>query len=255
MKNLRTRITVLAASAALATAGLGALAGPASAHTPSCGNNSLAVTNVPSEGATGHGSFVILFRNKSGSTCTIFGYPGLDALNASGHALAHATRTLHGFAGGAHSEATITVKPGNYASATVEWLNFNPKTSGACTFSKKVATTPANTGHTVDLPVSVSVCTLQVHPTVGGASGNTEFAYAQLDWQRGASVSSALQGKYWTAAKNKLKVESSRYAPQISELTKLIALPDANQTAAQNHAFRTYVAELDSFFALPGLYT
>jgi hypothetical protein len=45
--------------------------------------------------------------------------------------------------------------------------NFNPVTSGTCTFSKSVATT-----HTVHLPVSVSVCRLQVHPTVAGTSGS-----------------------------------------------------------------------------------
>ena len=86
--------------------------------------------------------------------------------------LAHAQRTMRGFAGGVHTEKTVTVTPGHYASATVEWMNFNPVTSGACTFSKSVATTPANTTHTVHLTVSVSVCQLQVHPTVLGTSGN-----------------------------------------------------------------------------------
>jgi hypothetical protein len=51
-------------------------------------------------------------------------------------------------------------------------MNFNPVTSGNCTFSHSVATTPANTTHTVHLPVSVSICRLQVHPTVAGLSGN-----------------------------------------------------------------------------------
>jgi hypothetical protein len=51
-------------------------------------------------------------------------------------------------------------------------LNFNPASSGSCTFSKSVATTPANTTHTVHLTVSVSVCALQVHPTVAGTSGS-----------------------------------------------------------------------------------
>jgi hypothetical protein len=86
--------------------------------------------------------------------------------------LAHAKRTMRGFAGGAHVKKTITVQPGHYASANVEWMNFNPVTSGSCTFSHSVATTPANTTHTVHLAVSVSVCSLQVHPTVAGTSGN-----------------------------------------------------------------------------------
>lgn len=124
------------------------------------------------DAATGHGTFVLLFRNTSPRTCTIYGYPGLDALDASGHVLAHARRTLRGFAGGAHVEGTVTIRPNHYGSARVEWLNFNPTTSGSCTFSKSVATTAANTARAVRLAVSVSVCRLQVHPTVGGTSGN-----------------------------------------------------------------------------------
>jgi hypothetical protein len=114
---------------------------------------------------------VLLFKNIGHSTCTIFGYPGLDALNASGHVLAHAKRTLSGEMGGARAVRRITVRSGRYASATSEWLNFNPVTTGACTFSKYVATTPANTTRSVRLRVSVSICRLQIHPTVAGTSG------------------------------------------------------------------------------------
>ncbi len=67
--------------------------------------------------------------------------------------------------------ATVSLAPGGFASATVEWLNFNPVTTGDCTFSAAVAATPANTTQTVHLPVSVSICQLQVHPTVAGTSG------------------------------------------------------------------------------------
>jgi hypothetical protein len=171
MTTTRVRAAVLIASATLAGAGLVGVASPAAAAA-ACGNTSLAVSNAQSQGATGHGSFVLLFKNVSRATCSLYGYPGLDALNAAGHVLAHAQRTMRGFAGGAHTEATVTIVPGHYASATVEWMNFNPVTSGPCTFSRSVATTPANTTHTVRLAVSVSVCRLQVHPTVAGTSGN-----------------------------------------------------------------------------------
>ena len=99
---------------------------------------------------------------------------GVDALAfSSGHAIAHAARTLSGFAGGSPSGIhTVSVAPSHWASATVEWMNFNPVTSGPCTFSASVATTPANTSHTVHLNRQVSVCDLQVHPTVAGSTGN-----------------------------------------------------------------------------------
>lgn len=172
MTRFAIRTAVLAASASLAAAGLLATSGTANATVPACGNTSLAVSRTGTQGATGHSTYVELFKNVSHHTCTIYGYPGLDALNAGGHVMAHAQRTLRGFAGGAHVETTVTVTPGHYASARVEWMNFNPTTSGTCAFSKSVATTPANTTHTVHLPVSVSVCRLQVHPTVAGTSGN-----------------------------------------------------------------------------------
>jgi hypothetical protein len=104
---------------------------------------------------------------------TLFGYPGLDALNASGGVMRHARRTLNGYAGGTtHGLQTVRVAPGRYASASVEWMNFNPTTAGDCRFSHSIAATPANTSHTVRLDRSVSVCRLQVHPTVAGRSGS-----------------------------------------------------------------------------------
>lgn len=171
----RTRMAAFAASAVLAGAGLTAVAtaAPAGAVTaPACGNTAIAVSYVHPQGAAGHGSFVLHFRNASAHTCSLYGYPGLDALNSAGHVIAHAARTMRGYAGGAHVKAPVNITPAHYASATVEWMNFNPTTGGPCAFSKSVATTPPNTTHTVHLPVSVSVCSLQVHPTVAGTSGN-----------------------------------------------------------------------------------
>jgi hypothetical protein len=170
---MRKLIVGTVAAAALATSGLMAVAGPAAASgVPACGNHSISVSHNAPQGATGHANVLLRFRNVTHSSCSLFGYPGLDALNAHGHVLAHARRTLHGFTGGAHAVRTIVLRPGGYASADVEWMNFNPTTSGPCTFSHSIATTPANTSHTVHFGVSVSVCRLQVHPTVAGTSGN-----------------------------------------------------------------------------------
>jgi hypothetical protein len=167
--------TSLLAVTTLAAASVGTLAIPAvdAATVPACGNHSLTVTATAPQGATGHGNLIVRFRNRTTHSCSLTGYPGLDALNASGHVLAHARRTVHGFTGGStHGVRTVVVRPGHYASADVEWLNFNPRTSGACTFSHSIAVTPANTSNTVHRARSVSVCRLQVHPTVAGITGN-----------------------------------------------------------------------------------
>ncbi len=172
MSTLRHRAALIAVTGTLALGGVVAGATAAGAAPSACGNTALAVYATRTQGATGHGSFVLSFKNTSHTTCTLYGYPGLDAVNASGRVIAHAARTLHGFAGGAHTERTVTLAPGAYGSATVEWMNFNPVTSGPCAFSKTVAVTPANTSHTVHFLRQVSVCELQVHPTVAGTSGN-----------------------------------------------------------------------------------
>jgi hypothetical protein len=256
MSNIFVRggIAALGAAAALA------VAGPMAAHAsgygapPACGNHSLAVTQTPSDGAAGHGGFVLLFRNRTSQACTIHGYPGLDALGSYGHVLAHADRTLSGYMGGGRLR-TVTVAPGQYASATVEWLNFNPVTSGDCTFSNAIAVTPANTSHTVELPTSVSICELQVHPTIAGTTHHGAFAAAQLLWIRGASASSANQGNYWSQAKSQLATQGDEYSYYVNELHQLISLPDANQTPAQNHRYHHDINDLNNFFGTPGLYS
>jgi hypothetical protein len=164
---------MLAAATVLGAAGCLFAVPAGAAAVPACGNNSLVVSGTRTQGATGHGNFVLLFKNRTQQSCTIHGYPGLDALNAHGAVLAHAKRTLNGFTGGSrHGVPTVFVRPGHFASADVEWMNFNPTNGHSCVFSHSVAATPANTSHTVHLARSVSVCRLQVHPTVAGKTGN-----------------------------------------------------------------------------------
>ena len=254
MSRLGNRAAALALASTLALTALVAVAPTAGAQsTAGCGNSALAITHTPSDGATGHSAFVILFRNASHRACTLHGYPGLDALSRSGHVLAHATRRLHGFAGGASAVRTVTVRPGDYASATVEWLNFDPRTGGACRFSEAVAVTAANTTRTVRLAVSVSVCELQIHPTVAGTSHYYYFAKAQQQWIAGSRATSSTQGRYWARAADDLKTRGG-YATQVALLRQLIALPDADQSPAQNATYRHDVAALDAFFGTPRLY-
>jgi hypothetical protein len=131
----------------------------------------LAVRHTGLDGATGHGSFILLFKNISRATCTLVGYPGLDALGRRGTVLAHASRVRLGFVGGSNVVRTVTIRSGQYASAAIEWMNFDLTNSGDCVFSLSVATTPPHTTHTVTFHVSVGICDLQVHPVVAGTSG------------------------------------------------------------------------------------
>lgn len=158
----------LVAAASVSTA----LAGPADASSvPSCTGSQLTVGHTGSEGATGHGSFQLEFRNRSNHTCSLYGYPGFDLVTNSDKLVEHARRTFEGFTGGEsdHKLHTIDVRPGHYASADVEWEDIHG--SGACRTAPRYAFTPAGTSKTVYRNGPLPVCSLEVHPTVYGRSG------------------------------------------------------------------------------------
>ena len=253
MTAVRTRLAALVAAGALITTGLVATAAPASAVTvPQCGNSSLAVTRTFTQGGAGHGWMALIYRNVTIHTCTVYGYPGLDAVSSTGHVLAHASRTLSGYGSAGHL-STVTIHPGGFASAGVEWLNFNPITSGACAFSTTVSTVVANTSAVHHLRVSVSACSLQVHPTVAGTPQYPDFGAAQEYWIAGSKVDSAHTNLYLSRAKNWLKL-ANVYPTQVAQLAQLIALPLTSLTPAQIKTERADITALDGFFGTPGLY-
>jgi Protein of unknown function (DUF4232) len=253
MTAVRTRLAALAAAGALTTASLMGAATPTSAVTvPQCGNSSLAVTRTFTQGGAGHGWMALIYRNVTSHSCTVYGYPGLDAINSTGHVLAHATRTLSGYGSGGHL-STVTILPGGFASAGVEWLNFNPATSGPCAFSTTVNTIVANTSTVHRLQVSVSACSLQVHPTVAGTPQYPHFGPAQAYWIAGSKVSSAETNLYLSKAEYWLKV-AKVYPTQVAQLAQLIALPITGLTPAQIKTARADITALDGFFGTPRLY-
>jgi hypothetical protein len=175
-ENVMRKHLISVAAGAVLIVGLAGIAGPAqatpvAAHVPTCKGALLHVGHSRTQGATGHGSVVLRFRNISQSTCKMRGYPGVDALGRGGRVLKHAKRTLNGFAGGADAVRTIVLQSFRVDSALVEWHNFNFRTGGTCRFSAKIAVTPPNTFRTTRFPVSVSLCALQVHPVVHGRTG------------------------------------------------------------------------------------
>lgn len=171
MTRIRTKLLVLPATAATAvaiSAGALAAAGPATAlSVHPCSGAVIRTRHSIEQGAAGHGYVTFRFRNISQSTCSLRGYPGLDALGPRGHVLRSAKRTV----GATPGVRTIILHSWQVASAYAEWLNFNPVTTGPCRFSASVAVTPPNTFATKHFPLSVSVCRLQIHPVVKGLSG------------------------------------------------------------------------------------
>jgi hypothetical protein len=78
-----TCAAALAPAAALASAGHHA--GAARTATPSCATSGLDVwLNTNGSSATGHTGYRLNFTNLSGSTCTLFGYPGVSGVTLGG---------------------------------------------------------------------------------------------------------------------------------------------------------------------------
>ncbi len=134
-----------------------------------CANGQLTATVTDAEGATGHGSLILIFANAGASPCTVVGYPGLDA-SSNGGTVVHATRTLSGFAGGAKAIVNLTVAPAGTVSSVVEWLNAAAN-GGDCVFATTIMVTAPNTTQSQTLSANVSECSLQIHPLVAGPSG------------------------------------------------------------------------------------
>ncbi len=125
-------------------------------------------------GAAGHFGFLVVVRNASAQPCRTSGYPGVALLDASGHQVLQAQRTLAGYTGGVRNAAApaIVLQPGQQASVRVEGLNAAPDGSGCATSPALLFTLPDNTDST-RLVHSTPTCPgLQVHPIVPGTTGN-----------------------------------------------------------------------------------
>lgn len=247
-------VTTVAVVAAIALATVATSANAATLPvTPRCGNASLAVTRTFVDSGAGHSWLELIYRNAGGHSCTVTGYPGLDAVTGTGHVLAHATRTVSGYGDGASGVHTVTIRPGGFASAGVGWLNFNVRTGGACRFSAGVITIVANTTRVHRLAVSVSACGLQVHPTVPGTGLYPHYGPAQRDWIVGSTVDAAGMNYYFLNAEHQLKL-AKIYPTQVKELAQLASLPDTGLTNHQIKEAHADVRSLNRFFGTPGLY-
>jgi hypothetical protein len=134
-------------------------------------------------------------------------------------------------------------------------LNTVP-TSPAATATSGTTTAPATTPATQPSTPATPPSTPAGQPT------GKQYALARTQWQQGATAISADQGKYWLTAAADLTAgevtdggNTSGYLAAITALGELAALPDAQQTPAQNAAFHADIAALNTFFNTPGLYS
>ena len=161
------RRTVIAAVSAL-TLGVGAAvwatsaASAAPAATPVCATSSLAVwVNVAqSEGAAGTIEYALEFTNIGTKACTLTGYPGIAALNASGKQLGD-----DGKARPIYKATTVTLAVGGTAHADLFWSDGEVYTSGCkpATAAEIKVVPPKQKASAVGF-FSLAGCTLKNHP-------------------------------------------------------------------------------------------
>lgn len=149
----------------------GSATGAATAPAP-CANGDLATATGRASAGMGHVGVVLVFTNTSAHACTLFGYPGVAALDAAGRQVSQAVRTRSGYLGGSYALRQVRLAPGGKASTVVEGSDVPSGDATSCpTYPQLLVTAP---GLTRSTPVSTRMpgCSpLQVHPVVAGSAG------------------------------------------------------------------------------------
>jgi hypothetical protein len=124
-------VAVVALAPLLARGVTGALAGPASAGTlgtPQCATSGLVVwMDTRGDGTAGSTYYKLKLTNLSGHACTLFGYPGVSAVNLAGHQLGRAAARNH-----ARTPHTVTLANGATAIAVLQITNVDNFAASAC---------------------------------------------------------------------------------------------------------------------------
>jgi hypothetical protein len=144
-----------------------------------CTFSDLTISAGQSEAGLGHEGGTILFKNTGTSECTLYGYPGVAALNASGQQVTQAQRTPTGYLGGMQTGSTtprvVDLQPGAIASSLVEGTDVPSGNATSCATYPALLVTPPTSRQSKRLTMSLPGCSrLEVHPVVSGTTGSAE---------------------------------------------------------------------------------
>ncbi|MBO0691973.1 MAG: DUF4232 domain-containing protein, partial [Acidimicrobiaceae bacterium] len=143
--------------------------------TAQCQSSHLAVSAGTLRTGQGHVGLTLLFRNTSPAACSLFGYPGVAALDVAGHQVQQAKRAPRGDLGGIRSDertpSAVVLGPGQTASALLEGTE-RSGAGNACAAFPALLVTPPNTSTSVRLTQPFPSCsTPSIHPVVIGVTG------------------------------------------------------------------------------------
>jgi hypothetical protein len=127
-----------------------------------------------SSGAS-HAGYLLVFTNTGQIACAMTGYPGVAILDSKDRQIIHASRTPNGYLGGLRGSKppAIGLPPGGTASALLEGLLFDPRTSRGCPTERALLSTPPNTTTPMKVAALTRICgQVQIHPMVPGSTGS-----------------------------------------------------------------------------------
>jgi hypothetical protein len=144
---------------------------------PGCTGSNYALSQLGSQGAAGTFELTFGFRNTSSATCSLFGYPGLQLLDAAGQDIA--TTTVRG---GTYSftnfaPANVSVGPSATAYFNVGYSDVPTGTESSCPTAAQLQAIAPNTTTPLVVKGSFTVCnhgTLTVSPVFGSGSTETQ---------------------------------------------------------------------------------
>lgn len=109
-----------------------------------CAVSQLSVKPGGSNGATGHIGQVVTFQNTSTKSCTLFGYPGLEMLSASGQAIPTNVLRTPSVVVQAETPTTVTLAPNQQASFLLGYADQTGFGDNTCPTSVNLEITPPN---------------------------------------------------------------------------------------------------------------
>jgi len=129
---------------------------PIAASTPKCTTSGLVVwLDTVGNGTAGSIYYTLHFTNLSGRTCTLGGYPGVSAVNLTGHQLGSAASRNH-----TGTPQTIVLAPGADATATLQIVEAGNFQISAChqTTAAGLRVFPPNLTASKVVPFPFSAC-------------------------------------------------------------------------------------------------
>jgi hypothetical protein len=124
-----------------------ALAASSRSHTAAvtrCYTNQLTISPDTSNSGAGHVGRYFRLHNKSNRGCTLFGYPGAQLLNASGHAMPTVLHWGTGYLSGSVVKRLVYLASGGNAYFLLEWSHI-PTPGQTCPGAPAILITPPNT--------------------------------------------------------------------------------------------------------------